>query len=533
MVLWLVLRGGRVGSSRPRLLLQLALLAPATSACPSWCESWSCDGSSWCRYGAVPRDCESCARTGHGTDWCRESSSRSRSVRDRFHKPEGFASCAVIGSSGILLQQRLGAEIDAHDFVLRTNLAQVGGFEAIVGRKTSARVMNSEAIQTVLLERACPELKHGRASFCDGLSYGVFVNSATWGMKEALRDACGSHALSPILGWDDVPPSDPTIQHFQRHGGNVMTGAWAIALAMYLCPNGMDVYGFTHSANAKESRGAQYHCAQHARSTALRAPERALPVPTALDPPCLVWGLLLARIVSNLFVAPADYDYNGIRQGVDSLSGTSLALDSLAASQPSCVRLHAPSGLTTEPACAEDRARRDPLIDGIRHSFSPSTYAQRQVPSLKHPVHWCPSLPPSPPASRLCHGCPGIGESAGLDPRTPGSCCHRPARLSPALLTRRSAGRHSPPQTPHSSMDTRPRAAATMSSTPFVSAPPPRASSPSTRTARARRPSSRASVARAPTRATSSGGAMRPRRSPRMACTTRPGRRRTARATSS
>ena len=337
-----------------------------------------------------------------GSDWCTQDSSRRTRLRSKFAKPDGFWSCAVVGSSGLLLQERLGEEIDRHDFVLRTNIAQVGGFETVVGSKTSARVMNTEALLTVLNERACPELKQGREEFCEGLHYGVFVNSDYSSLRGTLRDACGIDGIDPVLGRNDLSFSDHTIRHFQRYSGaNVMTGAWAIALAMYLCPNGMDIYGYTHSANAKASRGAQYHCACSCSSTCPRL-WACCPLP--------VRRARCSIDRASLFSAPADYDYNGLRSGVDSLSGTSHALDALARSQPRCVRLHTPSHLTTELPCAEQRTRRDPLVDGIRHWWGAGTYDRAGVPRLRRPVRSCPRLPPSPPVSThpLCQGCPGV-----------------------------------------------------------------------------------------------------------------------------
>ena len=50
-----------------------------------------------------------------------------RSIRLTMGAEHGFASCAIVGSSGLLLRTRLGAEIDAHDFVMRTNLAWAHG----------------------------------------------------------------------------------------------------------------------------------------------------------------------------------------------------------------------------------------------------------------------------------------------------------------------------------------------------------------------------------------------------------------------
>lgn len=54
-----------------------------------------------------------------------------------------FRSCAVVGSSGILLMHRNGAEIDQADLVLRFNSAPTRGFEAYVGSRTTHRITNS------------------------------------------------------------------------------------------------------------------------------------------------------------------------------------------------------------------------------------------------------------------------------------------------------------------------------------------------------------------------------------------------------
>lgn len=60
-----------------------------------------------------------------------------------------FGSCAVVGNSGTLLHRRLGAEIDAHDAVLRVNhapLAHAKEGEPYVphaGKRTTWRVVTS------------------------------------------------------------------------------------------------------------------------------------------------------------------------------------------------------------------------------------------------------------------------------------------------------------------------------------------------------------------------------------------------------
>ena len=60
--------------------------------------------------------------------------------------------CAIIGSSGILLNSSCGKEIDEHDFVIRTNLTTVAGFENDVGRKTNLTSMNGVVVGDTLRE---------------------------------------------------------------------------------------------------------------------------------------------------------------------------------------------------------------------------------------------------------------------------------------------------------------------------------------------------------------------------------------------
>jgi len=58
-----------------------------------------------------------------------------------------YASCAVVGSSGRLVGQNLGSEIDNHEFVVRHNSAPTVGFEQDVGGKTSMMIQSSGALK--------------------------------------------------------------------------------------------------------------------------------------------------------------------------------------------------------------------------------------------------------------------------------------------------------------------------------------------------------------------------------------------------
>ncbi|XP_033096405.1 CMP-N-acetylneuraminate-poly-alpha-2,8-sialyltransferase-like [Anneissia japonica] len=65
-------------------------------------------------------------------------------------KPKGLItvpkkqSCAVIGNSGILLNSSCGSEIDSHDFVMRSNMAPITGFEKDVGYRQNFVSLNWE-----------------------------------------------------------------------------------------------------------------------------------------------------------------------------------------------------------------------------------------------------------------------------------------------------------------------------------------------------------------------------------------------------
>ncbi|XP_065294727.1 beta-galactoside alpha-2,6-sialyltransferase 2-like [Dermacentor albipictus] len=57
-----------------------------------------------------------------------------------------FNSCALVSSAGSMLGSKLGPEIDGHEAVLRFNDAPTAGFEADVGARTTARLLNSQVL---------------------------------------------------------------------------------------------------------------------------------------------------------------------------------------------------------------------------------------------------------------------------------------------------------------------------------------------------------------------------------------------------
>ncbi|XP_062922614.1 alpha-2,8-sialyltransferase 8B isoform X1 [Mobula hypostoma] len=70
-------------------------------------------------------------------------------------KNKHFKQCAIVGNSGILLNSGCGQEIDAHEFVIRCNLAPVEEYAQDVGLKTDLVTMNPSVVQ-----RAFEDLKN-------------------------------------------------------------------------------------------------------------------------------------------------------------------------------------------------------------------------------------------------------------------------------------------------------------------------------------------------------------------------------------
>ena len=105
--------------------------------------------------------------------------------------PPGRRSCAVVGSSAMLRLAPKGHEIDAHALVWRLNNAPTVGFEELVGRRTSVRVINHVPLEKWLLRaRNRSHLLHRTCTKrgCDGVEYA------------RPRVTCGQS--------DGVPPAD-------------------------------------------------------------------------------------------------------------------------------------------------------------------------------------------------------------------------------------------------------------------------------------------------------------------------------------
>jgi len=175
----------------------------------------------------------------------------SRDLRHQLGVPKGYKSCAVVGSSGLLQRQRVAAEIDGHDMVMRFNMAPVDGYEHIVGGRTTLRMLNSEAVYQVM---HCNAHAVNR-SICP--DYTVMLNTFRKDFAGEYRSLCDKDDTNivdadPVLSNSLVTKLTPQFKH-------PMSGSVGIALALSVCSERVDVYGFTHKGTVRFNKDVPYH----------------------------------------------------------------------------------------------------------------------------------------------------------------------------------------------------------------------------------------------------------------------------------
>jgi hypothetical protein len=145
-----------------------------------------------------------------------------------------FNKCAVVGSSGIVLNYDNGEDIDQHDMVFRFNSAPTRGFEKHVGSKTTYRITNTQNWGFHEPKTNESILIHFRAK---SAIKGLFWNSK---QKKPLK----LYAFAP-----DFVEYVATKLNFLA-----TSGLYGILLAMHKC-NKVDIYGFQITTQ----HGALYH----------------------------------------------------------------------------------------------------------------------------------------------------------------------------------------------------------------------------------------------------------------------------------
>ncbi|KAG7947579.1 hypothetical protein I3843_14G102200 [Carya illinoinensis] len=174
-----------------------------------------------------------------------------------------YASCAVVGNSGILLKSDYGDLIDSHEVVIRLNNARIKGFERDVGSKTNISFVNSNILHFCARRQGC---------FCH--PYGLKVPIVMYICQPAhIFDytVCNSSHKAPLLVTD--PRFDAlcgrivkyySLKRFAEETGKPLkeweavhdgpnfhysSGMQAVMLALGVCDK-VSIFGFGKSASA-------------------------------------------------------------------------------------------------------------------------------------------------------------------------------------------------------------------------------------------------------------------------------------------
>ena len=144
-----------------------------------------------------------------------------------------FETCAIVGSSGILLKHSHGADIDSHDVVFRFNSATTKGFEKNVGAKTTHRITNSRNYGFREYDSECV-VQHMRNE----------MSLVKMFKKRTKYPGLNLFGVHPQLhGWVD-----------KSFSFLVTSGLFGALIAAHKCAS-VDLYGFQVSRH----HGVQYH----------------------------------------------------------------------------------------------------------------------------------------------------------------------------------------------------------------------------------------------------------------------------------
>jgi hypothetical protein len=200
-------------------------------------------------------------------------------------------SCAVVGSSGKLLYDRLGSEIDSHDVVVRFNDAPTAGYEPVVGAKSTVRVLNTKAAFAVLRRCTSPGTCEAKARSCCPQDPVVLLNSGRQTVADCFQRACGPAAN--IYKTLEGHPLVTSLRGASNGTGRIMSGTFGVAAALLLCRKKVNLYGFSSPGSESFPAGTSTNITRGAPPYHyyVRAPRSirtlvAIPRDDTIYPPC-------------------------------------------------------------------------------------------------------------------------------------------------------------------------------------------------------------------------------------------------------
>uniref|UniRef100_A0A5K0XGW4 Sialyltransferase-like protein n=2 Tax=Nymphaea colorata TaxID=210225 RepID=A0A5K0XGW4_9MAGN len=184
-----------------------------------------------------------------------------------------YASCAVVGNSGILLKKEYGELIDSHEMVVRLNNARTEGFQRNVGSKTTISFVNSNILHLCSRRPSCFCHPYGEnvpmvMYICQAVHFMDFqycnrTHKAPLVITDARFDTLCSRIVKYYSLKRFVETTGKSLEEWSvAHDGNLFhysSGMQAIMLALGVCEK-VDVFGFGKSVDAKH----HYHTNQKA-----------------------------------------------------------------------------------------------------------------------------------------------------------------------------------------------------------------------------------------------------------------------------
>ncbi|XP_070570474.1 CMP-N-acetylneuraminate-poly-alpha-2,8-sialyltransferase-like [Ptychodera flava] len=195
---------------------------------------------------------------------------------EHFHTIKPVRSCAVVGSSGILLHSRCGREIDSHDFVLRVNLPPIKGYEKDVGYRTDFSAVNNIALHGLVLYMKHPEnqwqIQTNKYYFDSLLSanntilwFGYnftervyLMNQAKSDVKYLLDHAKDKTNLNFTLAYSMLPVWPRIVKRFWNTTRGTSEGFLAFTVAVLFCEK-INIYGFWPFPSSPTGKHISHH----------------------------------------------------------------------------------------------------------------------------------------------------------------------------------------------------------------------------------------------------------------------------------